>query len=334
MADSQRFIFERGQTPKRLDQYLALCTPELSRSQIKRLIEDEQVLCNGDPVKTGLKLKGGEEITITIPEPAPIEALPESIPLNILYEDPHLIVIDKPAGMVVHPAPGHHSGTLVNALLHHCRDLSGIGGQIRPGIVHRLDRDTSGVMVATKNDAAHQDLAEQFKQHTIQRRYIALVFGQLEDDSGTIDKPIGRHPQHRKKMSGTTRNGREAVTHWKVLRRFDIDRLTLVELRLETGRTHQIRVHLSEMNHPVAGDPVYGTGKRCNNLPDTALRKLIQGLGRQFLHARLLGFRHPATGEEMEFRSELPADLRELLDYLNHKHESAADPSRTNQQTI
>lgn len=329
MGTILRFTFERGQAPKRLDQHLALCMPELSRSQIKRLIESDQILCDGESVKTGNKLRGGEVITVTIPEPAPIEALPESIPLDILYEDSHLIVVNKAAGMVVHPAPGHSSGTLVNALLHHCHDLSGIGGQIRPGIVHRLDRDTSGVMVATKDDTAHQELARQFKQHTIQRQYVALIFGQPGKECGTIDQPIGRHPQHRKKMSGTTRNGRHAVTHWKVLQRFDSDRLTLVELRLETGRTHQIRVHLSEMNHPVVGDPVYGSTKRCNHLPDTTLRAMIQGLNRQFLHARLLGFEHPVSKEEMVFESALPPELNSLIDYLNHKHESADDPSHT-----
>ncbi len=323
-----RFTFDRGQAPKRLDQYLALCMPELSRSQIKRLIESEQILCDGKSVKTGNKLRGGEVVTVTIPEPAPIEAIPEAIPLEILHEDSHLIVINKAAGMVVHPAPGHSSGTLVNALLHHCRDLSGIGGQIRPGIVHRLDRDTSGVMVATKDDITHQELAWQFKLHSIRRQYVALVFGRFDADSGTIDQPIGRHSQHRKKMSSTTRNGRHAVTHWKVLQRFDSDRLTLVELNLETGRTHQIRVHLSEMNHPVVGDPVYGSTKRSNQLPDTTLRAMIQGLSRQFLHARLLGFEHPATKEELEFNSALPAELSNLIDYLNHKYESAGDPSR------
>lgn len=329
MAERLRFIFDRGQKSVRLDQYLALCTPELSRSQIKRLIEDQQVLCNGDPVKVGHKLKGGEVVSVTIPEPAPIEALPEAIPLDILFEDQHLIVINKPAGLVVHPAPGHSRGTLVNALLHHCSDLSGIGGQIRPGIVHRLDRDTSGVMVATKDDATHQDLARQFKRHTVRRRYIALVFGQIREESGTIDKPIGRHPLHRKKMSSTSRSGRQAITHWRVLQRFDSDHLTLVELRLETGRTHQIRVHLSELNHPVVGDPVYGSTKRCQQLADTALRAKIQGLHRQFLHARLLGFTHPATGEELEFNSALPPELNDLIEYLNNKQESAAAPSYT-----
>lgn len=329
-----RFTFERGQAPKRLDHYLALCMPEMSRSQIKRLIESEQILSDGSPVKTGSKLKGGEEIAVTIPEPAPIEALPEAIPLDTLYEDSHLIVINKPAGMVVHPAPGHSSGTLVNALLYHCQDLSGIGGQIRPGIVHRLDRDTSGVMVATKDDATHQELARQFKAHTIQRRYVALVFGQLEHERGTIDQPIGRHPLHRKKMSSTSRSGRHAVTHWNVLQRFDNDRLTLVELALETGRTHQIRVHLSEMNHPVVGDPVYGSPKRCNQLPDTTLRSMIQGLNRQFLHARLLGFDHPVTQEKLEFKSALPVELNAIIEYLNNKHESALDPAQQGSQAI
>ena len=199
--------------------------------------------------------EGGEALEVTLPEPAPVEALPEEIPLCVLYEDRHLIVIDKPAGMVVHPAPGHQGGTLVNALLHHCRDLAGIGGELRPGIVHRLDKDTSGVMVAAKDDATLHGLARQFKAHSITRRYWALVHGLVPSDAGTVDQAIGRHTTDRKKMSGRSRSGRRAVTHWRVLRRYDSDRLTLVELRLETGRTHQIRVHFSEMNFPIVGDP-------------------------------------------------------------------------------
>ncbi|PLY03238.1 MAG: RluA family pseudouridine synthase [Desulfuromonas sp.] len=318
------FTFERGNSPQRLDQFLADCLPDLSRSHIKKLIEEGQILCDGASVKAGSKLRGGEEIQIEIPPPEPIEALPEDIPLDILFEDPYLIVINKPAGMVVHPAPGHGSGTLVNALLHHCRDLSGIGGSLRPGIVHRLDKDTSGVMVVTKDDATHQGLARQFKEHTISRRYVALVFGHVQNATGTVDKPIGRHPQERKKMSGASRAGRRAVTHWEVLQRFDRDRLTYIELTLETGRTHQIRVHLSEMNLPVVGDPVYGGQKKSNAIGDSGLRSLIQGLKRQALHARLLGFVHPVTGERVEFSSPLPNDMAAILTYLNNKYD--ADP--------
>lgn len=322
MDQAQCFHFERGNPPRRLDQFLAECLPELSRSQIKKLVEDGQILCDGETVKAGNKLKGGEEIQVDIPPPEPIEAHPEEIPLDILYEDSSLIVINKPAGMVVHPAPGHSSGTLVNALLYHCRDLSGIGGSLRPGIVHRLDKDTSGVMVASKDDLAHQGLAGQFKDHTISRKYVAFVFGHVQNLTGTIDKPIGRHPQQRKKMSGSSRSGRRAVTHWQVLRRFDQDRLSYLELTLETGRTHQIRVHLSEMNLPVVGDPIYCGPKKSNALTDAGVRSLVQGLKRQALHACLLAFDHPVTGERMEFTAPPPADMTAILECLDKKYDA------------
>ena len=222
--------------------------------------------------------------------------------------------------MVVHPACGHARGTLVNALLFHCRDLSGIGGELRPGIVHRLDKDTSGVMVATKNDFTHNHLAAQFKDHSIQRRYLALVHGQVANSRGTIDEPIGRHPTQRKKMSSKTRAGRRAVTHWQVLRRYDVDRMTLMEMRLETGRTHQIRVHLSEMNLPLVGDPLYGNRTRANAINDLEVRQMVQRLHRQALHARLLGFIHPRSGEYMEFTSPLPDDLSTIVSFLDDKY--------------
>jgi 23S rRNA pseudouridine1911/1915/1917 synthase len=320
MEEIRRFTFEPGRSAERLDRFLADCLPELTRSQVKRLVDDGRVLLRGAPAKAGEKLKGGEALAVTLPEAVSAEALPEEIPLRILYEDRHLVVIDKPAGMVVHPAPGHQGGTLVNALLHHCRDLAGIGGELRPGIVHRLDKDTSGVMVAAKDDASLNALARQFKAHSINRRYLALVHGLVPADRGTVDKPIGRHTTERKKMSGKTRSGRRAVTHWRVLRRFDKERLTLVELSLETGRTHQIRVHFSEMNHPVVGDPVYGSSGRAQVLTDPELRQRLLALHRQALHARVLGFIHPATGTYMEFESPLPEDLREILDYLDRKY--------------
>jgi len=306
--------------PERLDRFLAESLPELTRSQLKKLIDEGRVRLEGTAAKAGAKLRGGERIEVTVPAPVPVETLPEQIPLRVLYEDRHLIVVDKPAGMVVHPAPGHQQGTLVNALLHHCTDLSGIGGELRPGIVHRLDKDTSGVMLATKDDATHQHLARQFKAHSISRRYIALVHGLVQNDRGTVDRPIGRHPTQRKKMSGAGRGGRRAVTHWQVLRRFDRDRLTLVELSLETGRTHQIRVHFSEMNLPLVGDPVYGNPKKASALADLELRKRVQRLHRQALHARLLGFIHPVSEDYMEFESPLPADLQGILSYLEDQY--------------
>lgn len=330
MASSQLLQFVRGRAPERLDRFLAEALPELTRAQLKKLIDEGQVTVADAPVKAGLKLKGGEAICITLPEPREAEALPEAIPLSILYEDSDLVVIDKPAGMVVHPAPGHDQGTLVNALLHHCVDLSGIGGELRPGIVHRLDKDTSGVMVASKNDRSHQGLAAQFKEHSITRRYQALVYGRVQNATGTVDRAIGRHPVDRKKMSGHARRGRRAVTHWRVLRRYDLDRLSLVELTLETGRTHQIRVHFSEMNLPIVGDPVYGNSKKASAIADLELRRLVQGLKRQALHAVILGFRHPTSGDYLEFSSPLPADLDEIVTYLDRKYavEQPLDPAR------
>jgi 23S rRNA pseudouridine1911/1915/1917 synthase len=323
MEETRHFSFARGQTPERLDRFLAESLPELSRSQVKRLIDEGRVHQDGKPVKAGARLKGGEDLVISLPEPAPAAAISEEIPLNILYEDPLLVVVNKPAGMVVHPAPGHHQGTLVNALLHHCQDLSGIGGELRPGIVHRLDKGTSGVMVATKNDLAHNHLARQFKDHSITRRYVALVHGLWPEKRGIVDKQIGRHPTQRKKMSSAGRTGRRAVTHWQVLQRFEQDRLTLVELTLETGRTHQIRVHFAEMQRPVVGDPVYGGAGRTKSLSDPELRNLVNRLDRQALHARLLGFIHPESGTYLEFSAPLPEDMQGILDYLETKNRAA-----------
>jgi len=317
MTIPREFCFERGRPAERLDSFLCSCLPELTRSQVKKLIDDGLVRIADCPVKAGLKLKGGEAITVILPPPQPTTTTPQAIPLQILFEDRHLIVIDKPAGLVVHPAPGHADGTLVNALLHHCQDLSGIGGELRPGIVHRLDKDTSGVMVATKDDATHNDLARQFKAHTIHRRYVALVHGLLETDTGTVDAAIGRHPTQRKKMSAQPRAGRRAVTHSRVLCRYPNSRLTLVELRLETGRTHQIRVHMSSLNHPVAGDPVYGGQQRIAQLRDVTLRNMLKGLGRQALHAKVLGFRHPQLEDYLEFESAIPGDMQSIIDYLD-----------------
>ncbi|MDT8440146.1 MAG: RluA family pseudouridine synthase [Desulfuromonadales bacterium] len=315
MATPCHFTVPPAAVDQRLDQFLTASLPELTRSRIKRLIDSGAVTCGGRAVKAGLKLLGGEPIVVMLDEPTPLETAAEDIPLPILYEDAALVVIDKPAGMVVHPAPGHGQGTLVNALLHHCRDLSGIGGELRPGIVHRLDKGTSGVMVATKDDRTHQALARQFKAHTIQRRYRALVHGQVQNSQGTIDRPIGRHPVHRKKMSSQSRAGRRAVTHWQVLRRYDRERLTLLDLTLETGRTHQIRVHFAEMNLPLVGDPLYGNPGKARAIGNPEVRRLIEQLDRQFLHAWLLGLQHP-DGRNLEFHSPLPTDLQQIIDLL------------------
>jgi 23S rRNA pseudouridine1911/1915/1917 synthase len=303
----------------RLDRFLDDSLPELTRSQIKRLIDEGAVTLDGVTSKAGVKLRGGETVRVVLPQPVAASAQPESIPLAVLYEDSALIVINKPAHLVVHPAPGHGSGTLVNALLYHCKDLSGVGGELRPGIVHRLDKDTSGVMVATKDDRTHQYLSRQFKAHTIQRRYRALVHGLMTDQRGTIDQPIGRHPVHRKKMSTAARSNRSAITHWKTLRRYEEDRLTLVDLQLETGRTHQIRVHLAGMNHPVVGDPLYGGTNRVKSVGDEALRLMLTRLDRQFLHAWKLGFDHPDCGA-MLFQAALPSELQDILNYLEEKY--------------
>ena len=321
MDDNLTFYFEPGQAQTRLDRFLAHHLPEISRSQLKKLVTDNHIKIDESVVtKAGVRLRGGETVTVTLPQPEAVEAVGEDIPLDILYEDSDLIVINKSAGMVVHPACGHSRGTLVNALLYHCHDLSGIGGELRPGIVHRLDKDTSGVMVATKNDIAHNHLAAQFKEHSINRRYVALVHGLVQNENGTIDQPIARHPTQRKKMSSKGRGGRRAITHWRVLRRYDAERLSVVELRLETGRTHQIRVHFSEMNLPLVGDPVYGNRSRANAITDLDLRREVHQFHRQALHARLLGFVHPRSGEYMEFTSALADDMLQLLAALDGKY--------------
>ena len=319
MNSSRKLSFPEERPTERLDTYLCECLPEISRSQLKKLIDNKQILLNGTPVKASLKLKGGESILVNLPEPEPIEAIPEDIPLDILYEDQDLIVINKPAGMVVHPAAGHSQGTLVNALLHHCDDLAGIGGELRPGIVHRIDKDTSGVLVATKNDQSHQHLAEQFKQHSIDRHYLALIHGCPDKDSGTVDQPLGRHPLQRKKMSGKARNAKRAVTHWKVLKRYPRERLSLIELKLETGRTHQIRVHFAEMNFPLVADPLYGSRTKLAAIKDPKLKKLIAQLPGQALHAQSLGFIHPRTGKQLEFSCKMPDTLSHLINYLDQQ---------------
>lgn len=283
----------------RLDAYLPEVQEALSRNAVQKLLEKGEILVNGKPVKKNYKVKQGDEIQFSLPEPENVDILPENIPLDIVYEDEDVIVINKPKGLVVHPAPGHWSGTLVNALMYHCGDsLSGINGEKRPGIVHRIDMDTSGLLIVAKNDFAHTALAEQLQDHSLSRVYEAVVVGNIKADSGTINAPIGRHPLDRKKMTVTAQGGREAVTHFEVIGRYQ--GFTHLRLRLETGRTHQIRVHLAWQNHPILGDSVYGRGKQL-------------GLSTQCLHARCLTFRHPRDGREVTVESPLPEYFLETL---------------------
>lgn len=282
----------------RIDKYISDNIGELTRSAVQGLMEKGMVTSGGRAVSKNMKLKGGEEIAVEIPEPEPMDAVAEDIPLDIVYEDNDLLVVNKPKGMVVHPAHGNYTGTLVNALLYHCGDsLSGINGVIRPGIVHRIDKNTSGLLIVAKNDASHLKLAEQIKAHSFTREYEAVACGYFKDTEGTIDAPIGRHRTDRKKMCVTSENSRNAVTHYSLIKQYG--GYAHVRLRLETGRTHQIRVHLSYIGHSVLGDEVYG--------------KAYKGLDGQCLHARKIGFIHPSTGEYMEFQSELPEYFTAVL---------------------
>ncbi len=322
MSSSRQLFFAEDNPGERLDSFIAASLPDISRSQIKKLIDSQAITIAGAAVKASHKLRGGETICIELPDPEPTEAIPENIPLAVLYEDSDVIVVDKAAGMVVHPAAGHASGTLVNALLYHCEDLAGIGGALRPGIVHRIDKDTSGVMIATKNDQSHIHLAQQFKDHSINRVYVALVHGIPKTARGTIDLPIGRHPVQRKKMSSQGRQTKHAVTHWSVLKKYPEAQLSLVEFKLETGRTHQIRVHFSEQGHPLVADPLYGrpisSFKR-----DPQLISLVKTLPGQALHAKTLGFIHPKTEEYLEFSSEIPEILGKIITYLDLQNQAA-----------
>lgn len=295
---------ELDQTGERLDAAIARLVPELSRSQAQRLLEEGLVTFEGKPLKKNEKSRAGMILDITLPEAAETDLQAQDIPLDIRYEDSDVIVINKPKGLVVHPAPGHPDGTVVNALLHHCGDsLSGIGGEKRPGIVHRIDKDTSGLLIAAKNDFAHAHLSAQLKDHSLARTYECIVCGNLKEDSGTIDAPIGRHPTDRKKMAVTEKNSRNAVTHWEVIARYR--GYTHVRCKLETGRTHQIRVHMASIGHPLLGDHVYGPAK-CP----------FSGLQGQTLHAGVLGIIHPTTGEYMEFQAPLPEYFETLLKKL------------------
>ncbi len=288
---------------KRIDSFLTSNCPEMTRSMIQKLIENGNVTVNEKVIAKNYKLKNKDSIALFIPDPEIMEAKPENIPLDIVYEDDDLLVVNKPKNMVVHPAPGNHDGTLVNALLYHCgNSLSGINGVMRPGIVHRIDKDTSGLLIVAKNDFSHRLLAEQIKVHSFERKYMAVVYGNLKDDEGTIDAPIGRHPTDRKKMTVIQKNSKQAVTHYKVIERFE--GFTFVELTLETGRTHQIRVHMASIGHPVSGDPVYGP------------KKIITSLGGQCLHAYYISFVHPRTGKTLTLSSDLPDYFTDFLTKL------------------
>lgn len=300
---SECFTVE-SEAGERIDKFLSEELNDRSRSFLQKLIKDKYVKVNDKPVKSSYRLVLGDRVEVILPELEEPDIAAENIPLDILYEDKDVIVVNKPKQMVVHPAPGHYCGTLVNALLYHCKDeLSGINGTMRPGIVHRIDMDTTGSLIVCKNDAAHQCLSEQLKEHSINRIYVAIVHGNLKEDSGTINAPIGRHPTERKKMSIHAKNGREAVTHYQVLKRFG--EYTYIQCKLETGRTHQIRVHMASIGHPLLGDAVYGP-KKCPY-------PKLQG---QTLHAKTLGFVHPSTGEYVEVAAPLPEYFEELLKKL------------------
>ena len=297
--EQREFMVEAEAAGQRIDRFLSGEDTGLSRSALQALVAEGHVLCNGKQIAKSLKLKAGDTILLEIPDAKPIEAVPQDIPLDVVYEDEDVIVVNKPVGMVVHPAPGHPDGTLVNALLHHCGDsLSGIGGEKRPGIVHRIDRDTSGLIIAAKNDAAHLALAAQLADHTLARTYECLSVGSFRQDSGTVDAPIGRSRSDRKKMA-VVAGGRPAITHWEVLARYP--GVTHLRCRLETGRTHQIRVHLAYIGHPILGDTVYGN------------RKPVPGLTGQCLHATGLRFLHPRTGRPVELTCPRPEEFERML---------------------
>jgi 23S rRNA pseudouridine1911/1915/1917 synthase len=292
---------EPADAGERIDKFIALQNGEWSRSQVQSWVKEGRVTVNGDAVKNNYKVAADDEIILRVPPPKEMKIKAEPIPLDIVYEDSDVIVVNKPRGLVVHPAPGHYSGTLVNGLLAHCKDLSGINGVLRPGIVHRIDKDTSGLLMVAKNDKAHLSLAQQLKDHTVTRRYVAIVHGVIPHEMGTIDAPIGRDPKNRQQMAVVFENSKPAVTHFVVQERFK--EFTLVELKLETGRTHQIRVHMKYIGHPLAGDPKYG--------PKNTLE-----LDGQALHAKTLGFTHPRTGERLEFETELPKDMLDVIRVL------------------
>jgi 23S rRNA pseudouridine1911/1915/1917 synthase len=314
-AEKISFTVDKSKSGQRLDIFLAQSEASISRSHVKCVIEEGDVLVNDNVPKVSQKLKEGDVIILNQRPPIEATALPQNMPLNIIYEDEAIIVINKPAGMVVHPALGNYEKTLVNALLFHCHDLSGIGGVLRPGIVHRLDKDTSGLIVAAKSDDAHRHLSAQFEKHEVQKKYLALVWGNTKDKQGEIVKPVGRHTIDRKKMSTNTKRGKEAHTFWKVIERYGV--ATLLEVEIKTGRTHQIRVHLSDLRYPIIGDAVYGGAtSRIRDVANPALKAQIKAFNRQALHAAHLSFVHPLTGKRVEFNTDMPQDMTDLCAQL------------------
>ncbi|MFF0825615.1 RluA family pseudouridine synthase [Brevibacillus sp. NPDC003359] len=306
MNDTQLFerydwTVEPADANERIDKFITLQNEDWSRSQVQAWVKEGRVTVNGEPSKNNYKLQVEDEVTLRVPPPKEMAIQAEEMSLEIIYEDSDVVVVNKPRGLVVHPAPGHYSGTLVNGLLAHCMDLSGINGVLRPGIVHRIDKDTSGLLMVAKNDKAHMGLAEQLKAHTVDRKYVAIVHGVIPHEMGTIDAPIGRDPKNRQQMAVVFENSKPAVTHFIVLERFK--EYTLVELKLETGRTHQIRVHMKYIDYPLAGDPKYG--------PKNTLE-----LDGQALHATTLGFIHPRTGEQLEFEAPMPKELLDVIEVL------------------
>lgn len=305
MVDAFIITVDAQTQGQRIDKLISEFSGELTRSAVQKILSDGTVTIGGKPVSKNYKVKNGDRISVVIPKAKPLDVLPEDIPLDIRYEDDDLLVVNKPKGMVVHPAAGNYEGTLVNALLHHCEgSLSGINGVIRPGIVHRIDKDTSGLLIVAKNDFAHLSLAEQIKAHSFTREYQTVVYGHMNSDHGTVDAPIGRHPTDRKKMAVTQKNSKFAITHYEVVTAYRD--FTHLSVRLETGRTHQIRVHMAYIGHPVAGDPVYGP------------KKVITSLGGQCLHAGLIGFKHPRSRQYIEVTSELPEYFTTFLRSLSH----------------
>ena len=304
MADNYTFVVQNAGV--RIDRFLTDNIPEITRSAVQKIIDEANVTVNGEVVPKNYKCKAGDNVDVTVPDAKPLEAVGQNIPIDIVYEDEHLLVVNKPKGMVVHPANGNPDGTLVNALLYHCGDsLSGINGVIRPGIVHRIDKDTSGLLIVAKSDKAHIGLAQQIKDHSFSRAYEAVVYGNIKEDSGTVCQPIGRDTKDRKRMAVTMKNSKPATTHYEVIKRYGD--FTHVRCVLETGRTHQIRVHMAYLGHPVVGDAVYGP------------RKVITRLNGQCLHAKHIGFVHPVTNEYLEFESDLPEYFTSFLNYLENR---------------